>query len=105
MDLLGKGAIMSHTPGPWSVDVRQIVAGNGFVVASVKGPHPTAKGKEWHEDNRFCEANAALIAAAPELLLALEAVIRWMESPAEGPFSDYQLQQARAALAKARGRG
>jgi len=95
------GIAMSYTPGPWSVNVRQIVAENGFVVASVKGPHPTAKGKEWHEDNQFCEGNASLIAAAPDLLGALlvcEAVLR---------IKGYEdaANAARAAITKARGQG
>lgn len=50
-----------HTPGPWSVSpyssiVGIAISGGGYVVAGVRG------------DREFSEANARLIAAAPDLL-------------------------------------
>jgi len=49
------------------------------------------------------EANARLIAAAPDLLEALKSVIAWLDAPDESAFSDSQLALARAAIAKATG--
>lgn len=70
--------MMSHTPGPWSVDSSMISTGwvlvtksNGDVVANVNtetGPDiPPAVSTKMPAMN-----NATLIAAAPEMLEALE---------------------------------
>jgi len=93
-----------HTPGPWRVSGKQSIrceSGNGYIAKT-----------NW--DNG--EANARLIAAAPDLLAALEQIAILDES---GP--DFSLQGedgiwrvegrkggkieaiARAAIAKARG--
>lgn len=61
-----------HTPGPWLVDDRTVYAlnENGFnrFFASVQ---------DAHTDPIELEANAQLIAAAPDLLEALELLMRW----------------------------
>ena len=63
-----------HTPGPWRVQGTRIeygpfVAGDGFVVAKVfRDPSETGTPNEW-------EANARLIAAAPDLLAACREAI------------------------------
>jgi hypothetical protein len=59
-----------HTPGPWTIEMARtramgrILHGN-FIVAYVEGLHP-----DQAPDGAL--ADALLIAAAPELLLALE---------------------------------
>lgn len=108
---------MSTTPGPW-----KICSANGK-------PYRTSLGKLVVEspetdvcfldaDTDFAEANACLIAAAPDLLEALRALM-W---PVNGSFDDIEsfvqdsamnssqksewrcrLSQARAAIAKAVG--
>lgn len=104
-----------HTPGPWKLDpsfdpitnIFQQIAGGGFFVATVT--HGNAKGREERE------ANARLIAAAPDLLAALELCIT---SEGAACFSDmnshpeymqrrlYAISDlARAAIAKATGEG
>ena len=56
-----------HTPGPWQVMMKDIVnADNSITVAVAHGPVGTQK-----EVGGEHEANARLIAAAPELLDAL----------------------------------
>lgn len=47
------------------------------------------------------EANACLIAAAPEMLNALEMLVKWEETGT--PVSDVCFAQVRAAIAKAKG--
>lgn len=47
-------------------------------------------------------ANARLIAAAPELLAALETLVSWADNDPERNGYDF-VQQARAAIAKAKG--
>lgn len=63
---------MPHTPGPWIWRKRE---GN-FYIMSQKVRHPNANGNDWHDVaylsvTNGCDANdAALIAAAPDLLAA-----------------------------------
>ena len=84
-----------HTPGPWrvenQVEHRAIVAANGQPVASTLLAGRTIK---------TADADARLIAAAPEMLAALETSLLYF-----GPASDdFPIKkQIRAALAKAKG--
>ncbi|MFO0447419.1 MAG: hypothetical protein ACK52I_01800 [Pseudomonadota bacterium] len=84
-----------HTPGPWKRSYRNITA-NGVIVARVL---PAEGGPEQEA------ANARLIAAAPDLLAACEAVERWWNEHAiEGtPETDAFCTLARAAIAAAKG--
>lgn len=90
---------MSHTPGPWRVFrgrtnksvPRQIRAGD-FLVATVEGDFGSG-------DTEEDAANAALIAAAPELLAALEAYVAKCGSAAT---SCVVCAPFKAAIAKAR---
>ena len=61
---------MKHTPGPWHVDpgfLFDVVASDGRDVAETH----LSDGHERPDDERW--ANAILIAAAPDMLRALEA--------------------------------
>lgn len=99
---------MSHTPGPWTFferdSMKYLVGADGQGFAHTVGllePRDTA--------------NARLIAAAPALLEALEATLPSLEScdvpdlPNEGDVvfwlerRDHALQQARVAIAQAKG--
>ena len=86
---------MKHTPGPWEA--------RGY---SIFEPHKTAMTiavATQHEPN--VKANARLIAAAPELLEALQAFVEWAECVKEfaGAAPIATLADARAAIAKATG--
>jgi hypothetical protein len=79
-----------HTKGPWSyrLDDSDVWAGD---VRVCRKPHNvSAYDKEW-------QANARLIAAAPDLLAALEDLLDQSEE------SWRDRDQARAAIAKAKG--
>lgn len=72
---------MKHTPGPWHVvtddgSVGSVRAANGINVAQAQQTHPR------NEDLRMIErkANAALIAAAPELLELAEMALEWIDA-------------------------
>lgn len=92
----------AHTPGPWRADgllIKAIDHGKWFGIAKAGGSKLTIDGNM---------ANAALIAAAPELLAALEA----LHDATKYYFRDFErlhpsisgpVESARAALAKARG--
>lgn len=84
----------SYTPGPWQWS-------NGRLLHNVPGEYSDTildiQDKVW----RPTEEDARLIAAAPELLEALEAcVARITNEVADAEFLD-EVDQARAAIAKA----
>ena len=95
----------NHTPGPWAIiaDVpgheigyRAIVAvEDGKLAETICNPSPMGG------------ANAALIAAAPELLAALEAADKWVamyhDQPGHDAASRCMSAVIRAAIAKATG--
>ena len=74
---------MSHTPGPWEIDLNTRPAEVCTVYNIPTQPSEDGKGQEWcyirgalgywGADEKENMANANLIAAAPELLEALEA--------------------------------
>ena len=98
----------AHTPGPWmktdgnaiKCDLRPIglTVDAGMIVASVVGG-PTS-GYSFPQDASEVEANARLIAAAPDLLAALEAIVNYQGLQIV-VITDDQEKQARAAIAKA----
>jgi len=92
-----------HTPGPWHVGSDgpdpDIYDAEGYCVV-----YQVCSGA--HDENDDGRTNAALIAAAPDLLAALEAITK-THADACG-FSDWEpatdvIERARAAIAKARG--
>jgi len=89
-----------HTPGPWEASQYSqwaISSDNGHI-AKVYGADGT------HQTPEQARANAHLIAAAPELLAALEAAKAYMEDPyPDGDDLSHVLTRAGAAIAKARG--
>jgi phage tail protein X len=103
---------MKHTPGPWELSEAEYKEGFGTyrrveqveqfgdVVGSVCMRHAVN-----HTLDACGDANARLIAAAPELLEALEVILR--DHMAVHGVGDLEMQpalfQARAAIAKATG--
>jgi hypothetical protein len=104
--------VSGHTPGPWqfqanSTDTALLIEGD-VLVASMS----------WHSSSRQrhplrseSQANARLIAAAPELLAALQALHRMCrdcdletqaQRPTEQQYND-AMDAAEAAIAKAAG--
>ena len=104
-----------HTPGPWKarpggaevitayapegVRAHGYGCGNDFIADLNDG--------EYHEyyDRAEQEANARLIAAAPELLEALEELADLVDDLVDGIYrpDSFTTQPARAAIAKAKG--
>lgn len=97
------------TPGPWSIDPRH--GGDKEIIVR-------QDGDSWHRlqaavdcddcDLKMAIANAHLIAAAPELYDALEVICGGSEDVSNtaiivGYEATTVLEQARAALARARG--
>ena len=82
-----------HTPGPWSTI--------GKWVYDVENPSPIAQCLRPYGEGA-ANANARLIAAAPEMLEALELVVQAHEWWSGG-FSPELMDPVRAAIAKAKG--
>lgn len=85
-----------HTPGPWACSVRHIDGGwNEYDIHQRGGSEPIARF-EAHKDTE-AEANASLMAAAPELLAALLAIIDSLDQPVQrSGFSDPMGKDAQA---------
>jgi hypothetical protein len=98
-----------HTPGPWEIEEHY-----HFGYRWISGPeHSQLAQVVWcmEDEDRSpeCEANARLIAAAPELLDVLELALRahgtmLLSDPPQDPWVSWAVEQkARAAIAKAKG--
>ena len=90
-----------HTPGPWSAECRAVGYKGGewgkdeFLQWVVCGPEvPSGRGQ-------FFQADARLIAAAPDLLAALQVIASF--AVGNGDVCEIIAQRARAAIAKATG--
>lgn len=89
-----------HTPGPWQNDCGLVY---GREPKNMSSPSfDIFDASEWPGDVDEAQANARLIAAAPELLEALELAESIVAAMLGG---GRELVQIRAAIAKARGEG
>jgi len=97
----------THTPGPWATDEygNEITAGNVLIGRAHSVMSASAKERKKFEvigfdDVATLDANARLIAAAPELLDALISALKYLPSDT----SAEDTAKAHAAIAKATGR-
>jgi hypothetical protein len=92
---------VSHTPGPWQAFngylVRKCVGESCAPIAHVDTPYRHGIGVV--KGHREVEANIRLIAAAPDLLEALELARQWLVYRA----NEEDLAKVDAAIKKARG--
>lgn len=103
---------MSYTPGPWIADGKLVHAENGSALYIAECQN-VGVGERWsgtdYASEPHAEANARLIAAAPELLEVLESIEMRLDAfneaqrdmPADSVW--VCLEKARAAIAKAKG--
>ena len=91
----------AYTPGPWDVEPK----GSRHFIDGADGLTVAYLDRAGVRERSEIEANARLIASAPELIEALEAVLPDLEHyvATHGPGPDKRLAAARAAIAKARG--
>ena len=89
----------THTPGPWTLETKSSYKYGAFVKAERKIIAGVG-GMNFTPDTNL--ANARLISAAPDLLIALETLT---EMVADGDWTTVELNEARAAIAKAKGGG
>lgn len=89
---------MTHTPGPWRHEKDfSVRATNNYEIAHVSHMN--------YERGGTCEANARLIAAAPDMLEALKWAAEILESYKNQKCGIHidAIEKARAAIAKATG--
>jgi hypothetical protein len=93
---------MSHTPGPWHAEIGPQ---GGYVISDDERGHTICLRSPWPMRMGESEANARLIAAAPELLAALEEVDRWRMQSLDmmPPEIRGAWMRAHAAIAKSQG--
>lgn len=108
----------THTPGPWEIGSinkrdKNLWWSAVFTPKSAGKFHTPRACEALGVDREECEANARLIAAAPEMLEALRVTLHRAEqarhsSEQPGPilaeWLDGIIAEARAAIAKAEGR-
>lgn len=92
---------LEHTPGPWRAYCRHMSYKGGiwpeddFLQWQVDGPvEPSGRGD-------FNQADALLVAAAPDLLEALREVVAFWDSITDEDCVNDKHVKARAAIAKA----
>ena len=102
---------MTHTPGPWTIDVDHVEGYIVFLGANGESVCAMAWSTDAdYEPTETDKADARLIAAAPSLLAALEEALAEMETidgnladGRETYVSSGRIEQARTAIAAARG--
>jgi len=99
----------THTPGPWRLVTRSNQHGLAALAVAIDKP---GCAPSWLPGKGFGlastltaqdEANARLIAAAPDMLAALKLCEAFCKGHQETPEKVVRYQQARAAIAKAEG--
>ena len=103
----------NHTPGPWTAhgwtlyaDARPLaLAYSDYCTDVIQDDNHRDLNERSEVDEKTAYANATLMAAAPDLLAALEAALEWLpdESHALCKSELDALAGARAAIAKAKG--
>ena len=95
---------VGHTPGPWRADGPWIEASNGDLVADANPDEGPAKGRDdlFYADTAI-QANARVLAAAPDLLAVLRELLPAIEHSGVGysHIPSELRQKARAAIARA----
>ena len=92
----------AHTPGPWRLTIYKITEGEKVISYGWSIVDAKSRSVPLHsiDGSKQALANARLIAAAPELLEALQGALESMET---GVTSLGVIRAARAAIAKATG--
>lgn len=98
----------AHTPGPWLTDRNNCHAGQIATIHHCIGNDWVEVWTDkWCEGDRLTEevmeANARLIAAAPDLLAALESALHVMNNECDPDEYATPFANIRAAIAKATG--
>lgn len=97
---------MKHTPGPWIFYADTPSTDPNWHIVTTANRMRVLANVHIEPGNEMDEANARLIAAAPELLVALADCVAVMGNEMKGlSVIQPELRQARAAIAKATNTG
>ena len=88
-----------HTPGPWEIEGTPR---SGWDIFSLGEERRYITSDPMRERAINYERDARLMAAAPDLLEALEKVVSFVDA-GQGTWTVEEQQKARAAIAKAKG--
>lgn len=89
---------MTHTPAPWSASIDR----HGFVTLSAGASYVKDTTDGFNIAGFLSPADAHLIAAAPDLLAALVAILKDIAAN-DGDLAADVFQTAKAAIAKVKG--
>ena len=92
---------VGHTPGPWDLDIE----GSKWFIDGADELTVAYLDREGFREKGEIEANARLIAAAPELLAACKSALRALEDNLDpGPMDSDAKTALRLVIAKTEGR-
>ena len=91
----------TYTSGPWSLAGPYAQPGSEFHVLYVDGPTNGAVASV-HMHHECGQANANLIAAAPDLLAALDDILDYRGGANNALEDEHVMDRARAAISRAR---
>jgi len=97
---------MSHTPGPWKVVASGQIgraSAEFYIWSSYGDQRSPSVAHIKHSTKQPTLANARLIASAPDLLAALEAMLDECYDTERNDAIRLAVRKARAAIAKAKG--
>ena len=94
---------MSHTPGPWTVQGQAVLSDRPYPEWKQIAEVRIGNADNWSDPEG--ESNSRLIAAAPDLLAALEEVSDYLAEFFDEGRKHRVIRAADAAIAKAEGRG
>lgn len=92
-----------HTPGPWKVYRRADYTTPGWVVLWPDASKPGTHYRRLDSNGGFIEQDARLIAAAPDLLEALQGLLRGIFDGPDKANAAMLIAKARDAVNKATG--
>lgn len=87
-------AKVKHTPGPWKLNGLTIESKHNWIASA---------NSDGINDSNVDEANATLIAAAPELLEACKKLMAWLRECDDYAEKSIAWKLGKAAIAKAEG--
>lgn len=93
---------MKHTPGPWWVEESGIRDRGGYICHTRPAQRYPDQEERFIKETVERAANKTLIAAAPELLEALQGILSCVSVRIDDPRIE-KFDAARAAIAKATG--
>lgn len=99
---------VKHTPGPWAIYVPKSLSNDDMAYGIDTDKDTESESVVLFYGGILKKEDACLIAAAPDLLDALETIIKWNRDHAEAQYGDPNkcetwacVVKARAAIAKA----